>query len=51
MSDHAARLIRWHADHIKAARGGWTPRAVALARAATARRALADELARIRRAS
>jgi hypothetical protein len=49
MTEQAARLIRYHASHIQAARGGWTAPAVALARAARARQALAIELQRARR--
>jgi hypothetical protein len=49
MTNHAKTLIRWHANHLQSIRGGWTKPAVALARAATARRALAIELQRARR--
>jgi hypothetical protein len=50
MTPYAATLIRWHAAHIRAAKRGTTPHAVALARAARARIALAIELRRARNA-
>jgi len=49
MTDHASRLIRWHADHLRAARrnaGNPAKIAESLARAARARVALGYELAK-----
>ena len=50
MTKHAETLIRWHRDHLAAARKGYTAPAVALERAARARKALAIELRKARRA-
>ena len=48
IAEYAATLKTWHAAHIRAARRGTTPAAVALERAATARRALATQLRALR---